>query len=83
MATNIKVEWDGLRELIGDIKTLPKRISEEVQKAQEEDLRDVASVLGDYPPQLPGTHYARTGTLGFGWLEAQPKINLLGGAGGG
>jgi hypothetical protein len=39
----------------------------------------VASVLADYPPQLPGTHYQRTGTLGLGWLGHGPKINILGG----
>lgn len=77
--TEIKVEWDGLQELIGSLQNLPKRVSQEVQKAQEEDLRDVASVLADYPPQKPGTHYIRTGTLGLGWLTASPKTKILGG----
>lgn len=76
---NIKVDWYDLDKLAKDLSNLPKTIAKQVQDAQEDDLRDVASVLADYPPQLPGTHYVRTGTLGLGWLEAKAKINILGG----
>lgn len=75
----IRVEWSGLQELIGEIRDLPKNVSKEVQEAQKEDLRDVASVLANYPPQLPGTHYERTGDLGLGWLTGKPKINIFSG----
>jgi hypothetical protein len=79
MGITLKVEWDDLDQLIAGIRNLPEEVAKEVQKAQEEDLRDVASVLADYPPQLPGTHYERTGNLGLGWIESGPKINILGG----
>lgn len=77
--TEIKVEWSGLQSLIDDIRGLPKEVAKEVQKAQEEDLRDVASYLANYPPERPGQHYIRTGNLGFGWLAASAKTRLLGG----
>jgi hypothetical protein len=76
--TNIQVEWTGLQHLIDDIRGLPKEVAKEVQKAQEEDLRDVASLLANYPPVHFGQHYIRTGRLGFGWLEAKAKSRLLG-----
>lgn len=79
MAITIKVDWTDLNQLASDLRNLPKEVAKEVQKAQEEDLRDVAAVLADYPPQLPGTQYQRTGSLGLGWLSHKPKINILGG----
>jgi hypothetical protein len=75
----IKVDWDDLDQLAKDLKGLPGVISKEVQKAQEEDLKDVAKVLAHYPPQLLGTHYTRSGRLGRGWTDFGPKINILGG----
>jgi hypothetical protein len=79
MGVTIKVDWYDLDQLARDLKGLPERISKEVQKAQEEDLKDVAKVLAHYPLQLPGTHYHRTGDLGRGWTGFGPKINILGG----
>lgn len=76
----ITVEWSGLQQLINDVSNnLPKDVAKEVQKAQEEDLRDVASFLSNYPPEKPGQKYIRTGNLGLGWLTAQPKVRILGG----
>jgi hypothetical protein len=75
----IKVDWADLDQLAKDLGALPGVIAKEVQRAQEEDLEDVAKVLADYPPQLLGTHYARTGHLGRGWTNFGPKINILGG----
>jgi hypothetical protein len=79
--TKIHVEWAGLQNLIDDIRGLPQEVAKEVQKAQEEDLQDVASYLSNYPPERPGQHYVRTGNLGFGWLEARAKSRLLNGLG--
>lgn len=75
----IEVEWPGLDELINGFKNLPKEVSKEVQKAQKEDLEDVAKVLADYPAQLLGTHYQRTNRLKRAWVGALPRINILGG----
>lgn len=75
----IKVDWSDLDKLEKELRALPGTIAGEVQKAQEEDLKDVAKVLADYPPQLLGTHYNRTGRLGRGWTGFGPKINILGG----
>jgi hypothetical protein len=69
----IKVDWHDLDQLAAHLRRLPKSVAEAVEDAQDEDLRDVASLLGDYPPQKPGTHYERTGNLGLGWLEARVK----------
>ncbi len=71
---DLKIQMDGLNETLNELKNLPGNVAEEVQKATREDLRDVASILGDYPPQLPGTHYKRTGELGFGWLESKEEF---------
>jgi hypothetical protein len=79
--TRISVEWSGLQSLIDDIRGLPKEVAKEVQKAQEEDLRDVASFLANYPPERPGQQYIRTGNLGFGWLMAGAKTRILGSMG--
>jgi hypothetical protein len=53
MGVTIKVDWDDLDQLARDLKGLPERISKEVQKAQEEDLKDVAKVLANYPHNCP------------------------------
>lgn len=80
MGVTIKVDWHEIDQLAKDLEALPQAISREVQKAQEEDFKDLAETLAKYPPQLPGTHYQRTDTLKKGWLNASPKINPLGGS---
>ena len=81
MGVTIKVDWHDIDQLAKDLEALPGAISREVQKAQEDDFEDVAAELAKYPPQLPGTHYQRTGALKRGWLGAKVKIDVLGGSG--
>jgi hypothetical protein len=70
----LSTEWEGLDNLITDLEKAPGALSKVLQEAQKEDFRDIASLLANYPPPKPGSLYDRTGTLGVGWLTAQPVI---------
>lgn len=71
--TGFKVAWEGLDQLIAGVNALPREMAAALEEVQEEDLRDVASLLASYPPERIGQHYKRTGNLGFNWLAARVK----------
>lgn len=78
MGVSIKVDWHEIDQLAKDLGSLPQVVGKAVQQAQEEDFKDVAAELAKYPPQLPGTKYVRTNRLKKGWLNARPRMTILG-----
>ena len=73
MANGLKLEVqiDGLAPVLEGIEHLEAELHEAVMETTKQDMRDVASLLANYPPTRSGSKYVRTGDLGLGWLTAQ------------
>jgi len=75
---DIKLRIKGLGALIDRLRRVPGKLDQGVSDALTEFLAILRGDLAEYPPQVPGTRYRRTGLLGQRWSSATTRVRHVG-----